>query len=107
MTTFLGLAVSLLAISYMFVVLINALLYGDPVAGYPTLMTVMLFLGGVQLLSLGIIGEYLSRVFMESKQRPIYLVAEADGKKILYTPSESLERQIASSWEEGSRLDET
>ena len=48
MTTFLGLAVSLLAISYMFVVLINALLYGDPVAGYPTLMTVMLFLDGEQ-----------------------------------------------------------
>ena len=67
LTTMLGLGVSLLAMFYMCWVLFNALCYGDPVAGYPTLMTVMLFLGGVQLLSLGIIGEYLGRVFTESK----------------------------------------
>ena len=91
----------------MFIVLINALLYGDPVAGYPTLMTVMLFLGGVQLLSLGILGEYLGRVFMESKQRPIYLVAEADGKDVLYAPEDSPERRIVRSFEKRGQLDET
>ena len=84
LTTLLGLGVSLLALIYMCVVLFQALCYGDPVAGYPTLMTVMLFLGGVQLLSLGIIGEYLGRVFTESKQRPVYLVDEYDGEKIIY-----------------------
>ena len=76
--------VSALAILYMFVVLVDALVYGDPVAGYPTLMTVLLFLGGVQLLSLGIIGEYLGRVFTESKQRPSYLIDERDGEKFDY-----------------------
>ena len=81
LTTVLGLIVSALALCYMVVVLVDALVYGDPVAGYPTLMTVLLFLGGVQLLSLGIIGEYLGRVFTESKQRPCYLIDELDGEK--------------------------
>lgn len=91
LTTMLGLFVSVMAILYMIFVLFNALLYGDPVAGYPTLITVMLFLGGVQLLSLGIIGEYLGRVFNESKQRPIYLVDERDGKKLCYRRGRPLE----------------
>jgi glycosyltransferase involved in cell wall biosynthesis len=84
MTTMLGMGVSALALVYMCFVLFNALCYGDPVAGYPTLITVMLFLGGVQLLSLGIIGEYLGRVFTESKHRPAYLVDEYNGIKVMY-----------------------
>lgn len=84
LTTMLGLCVSVLAIIYMVFVLVGALLYGDPVAGYPTLITVVLFLGGVQLLSLGIIGEYLGRVFNESKRRPVYLVDEYNGTKVSY-----------------------
>lgn len=83
-TTLLGFIASIGAMTYMIVVLFCALLYGDPVAGYPTLITVILFLGGVQLLSLGIIGEYLGRVFNESKHRPIYLIDEKDGKKMYY-----------------------
>lgn len=83
LTTILGICVSMVSMLYMCWVLFNALCYGDPVAGYPTLMTVMLFLGGVQLFSLGIIGEYLGRVFTESKQRPIYLVDEYNGKKMM------------------------
>lgn len=82
----LGIIVSVMALLYMVFVFVNALLYGDPVAGYPTLMVVMLFLGGVQLLSLGIIGEYLGRVFNESKRRPIYLAEEYNGQPIIYTP---------------------
>ncbi|WP_295163033.1 glycosyltransferase family 2 protein [Selenomonas sp. F0473] len=86
LTTVLGLLVSALALGYMVIVLADALVYGDPVAGYPTLMTVLLFLGGVQLLSLGIIGEYLGRVFTESKRRPCYIIDERDGEKFDYAP---------------------
>ena len=85
--TFLGITVSCVAMIYMLFVLTMALLYGDPVAGYPTLITVMLFLGGMQLLALGIIGEYLGQIFHESKHRPIYLVDEINGKRMIYTPT--------------------
>lgn len=79
-----GVLVSFMAILYMLYVFIRAMIYGDPVAGYPTLLTVMLCLGGVQLLALGIIGEYLGRVFNESKRRPLYLIDEWDGRKMEY-----------------------
>lgn len=78
--TVMGLIVSLCAFIYMLFVLIKALVVGDPVAGYPTIMVVMLFLGGVQLLSLGIIGEYIGRIFNETKNRPAYFVREIDGE---------------------------
>lgn len=72
--TLMGFITGLAAFAYLVYTFIKALVYGDPVAGYPTLICVMLFLGSVQLICLGIIGEYLGRVFNESKQRPIYLV---------------------------------
>lgn len=77
--TFVGLAVSLVAFVYMLFVLAKALLYGDPVAGYPTLLTVILFLGGIQLFTIGIIGEYLGKVFTEVKNRPVYFVRAYSG----------------------------
>lgn len=70
----LGILCSLIGFIYLVYILINTLLHGDPVAGYPTIMVTILFIGGVQLLSLGIIGEYLGRVFNESKHRPPYFV---------------------------------
>ena len=79
--TFIGLIVSFLALAYMVFVLIKALLYGDPVAGYPTLLTVILFIGGVQLLTIGIIGEYLAKVFVEVKNRPVYIIREYKGNE--------------------------
>ena len=69
-----GLVVALLAILYMLWVFINALLWGDPVAGYPTIMTVMLFLGAVQLICTGILGEYIGKIYNETKSRPTYLM---------------------------------
>lgn len=63
---------------YMFYFLIKTLLYGDPVQGFPTLIVVILLLGGLQLCSLGIIGEYIGRIYNETKKRPVYIVAEKE-----------------------------
>ena len=52
----------------------KTLLFGNSVAGYASLMTALLFLGGIQLMTLGVIGEYLGRIFNETKRRPLYLV---------------------------------
>jgi glycosyltransferase involved in cell wall biosynthesis len=76
LATWVGLLSAGLAFLYGIWVLAKSLLYGDPVRGYPTLMLVILFLGGVQLLALGVIGEYLGRNYAESKQRPLYFVDE-------------------------------
>lgn len=57
-------------------VIIKTLIWGDPVPGYPSLMTVVLFIGGIQLIFLGVLGEYLGRMFDETKHRPLYLVQE-------------------------------
>lgn len=56
--------------------LFKTLFFGEPVTGFPTLIITLLFMGGLQLLALGIMGEYLARLFMESKQRPLYLIAD-------------------------------
>jgi polyisoprenyl-phosphate glycosyltransferase len=72
--TYLGLAVASLAVVFGGQLVIRTLLFGNPVAGYSSMMTVILFLGGVQLITLGVIGEYLGRVFNETKRRPLYLV---------------------------------
>ncbi|KGE03071.1 glycosyltransferase family 2 protein [Pseudohaliea rubra] len=74
LATWLGLATSTLAFLYGLYLLLRTLLYGNPVPGYPSLLIVVLFLGGVQLICLGIIGEYLGRTYDESKRRPLYLV---------------------------------
>ncbi|MFC4764073.1 glycosyltransferase family 2 protein [Dyella koreensis] len=76
LATWTGLSASVLAFLYGLWVLTKSLIYGDPVRGYPTLMLVILFLGGVQLLALGVIGEYLGRNYAESKQRPLYFIEE-------------------------------
>lgn len=73
-TTYLGLAAAGFAFLFALWIVGKAALYGDRVAGWPTMMVVILFLGGVQLIALGLIGEYLGRLYEESKQRPLYLV---------------------------------
>lgn len=77
----LGLFISLIAFLYLIYIWCSTMLFGDPVAGYPTIMVTMLFLGGIQLLGLGIIGEYLGRVFNEVKGRPGYFINSYNGKK--------------------------
>jgi glycosyltransferase involved in cell wall biosynthesis len=72
--TYLGLATAIFAAIFGVQIIFKTLIWGNPVAGYPSLMAVVLFLGGVQLMTLGIIGEYLGRVFNETKGRPLYIV---------------------------------
>ena len=72
--SYLGLTTSIGSFTYALFVIYKTLVFGEPVQGYPTLMVVVLFLGGVQLMSLGVIGEYLGRMFNETKQRPLYLI---------------------------------
>ncbi len=86
--TYVGLATALMAFLFGIVIVYRTLLYGEPVRGYPSLMLVVLFLGGVQLIGLGIIGEYLGRMFDETKNRPLYLVSD-------FLPSRSSVNQFA------------
>ena len=74
LATYFGLMVALGAFVYGAVIIVKTLLYGNAVPGYPSLMVVVLFLGGVQLVAVGIIGEYLGRMFDETKGRPLYLI---------------------------------
>ncbi len=74
LASYLGFGVSVFAFIYAIITIFNKLVYGNPVKGYPSLLVAVLFLGGVQLLALGVLGEYLGRLYEESKQRPIYLV---------------------------------
>ncbi|QHC34858.1 glycosyltransferase family 2 protein [Komagataeibacter xylinus] len=74
LATYIGLLTSTVALFYGTFLLIRTLIFGNNVSGYPSLMTAILFLGGIQLMAMGIIGEYLGRVFNETKQRPLYIV---------------------------------
>ena len=81
-STIMGIIVSITAFIYMCGITIKTLFWGEVVQGYPTLLVVILFLGGLQLLSLGIIGEYIGRIFNETKKRPTYVAREYNGKKL-------------------------
>ncbi|MGA7828422.1 MAG: glycosyltransferase family 2 protein [Geobacteraceae bacterium] len=72
--TYLGLIIACISFLYSAVIILQKIVYGNPVKGYPSLMVVILFLGGVQLIFLGIIGEYLGRMFDETKRRPLYFL---------------------------------
>jgi len=74
LATYFGLFTAFIALVYGLWIIFRTVVYGDPVAGYPSLMVVILFLGGIQLITIGIIGEYLGRTFAESKHRPLYFI---------------------------------
>lgn len=71
--TYAGMTVAFASVVYAVIIVVRTLVFGRDVPGYASIMTAVLFLGGVQLVSLGVIGEYMSRLFLESKQRPLYL----------------------------------
>jgi glycosyltransferase involved in cell wall biosynthesis len=79
--TVIGAVISGFAFFYIVVRLVRTLVYGIDVPGYESIIVIMLFLGGIQLITLGIIGHYLGRVFNEVKGRPLYIVRERLGVK--------------------------
>ncbi len=81
-SSFLGVIISFCAFVYIIIIITRTLILGEAVKGYPSLMAVILFLGGVQLLCLGVIGEYIGRIFNETKKRPLYFVEEYNGEKV-------------------------
>lgn len=93
MSSFFGIGVSACAFIFMIFVIIKTLFFGEQVQGYPSLIVVVLFLGGVQLISLGIIGEYIGRIFNETKKRPLYLVDNYNDEKILNYGDETKHRK--------------
>ena len=76
-----GILVSLVGFIYMLVIIIKTLVFGVDVAGYASTLVVILFLGGIQLIFLGVIGEYLGRAFYETKQRPLYFIDRYNEEK--------------------------
>ncbi|MDI1300740.1 MAG: glycosyltransferase family 2 protein [bacterium] len=93
LSTYIGFLTAAGAFVYGLSIIWKTLLHSNPVPGYPSLLVVILFLGGIQLMSLGVIGEYLGRMFDEAKQRPLYLVAdyeparEARGTEVTANPA--------------------
>lgn len=76
LATYVGVFTAIVAFAWGLWIIARTVLWGDPVQGWPSLMTAMLFLGGLQLVALGIVGEYLGRLYVEVKQRPLYLVGD-------------------------------
>lgn len=76
-----GLIMFVLSLCFMIFIFIRAAIWGDPVSGWPSLVCIITFIGGIQLLCLGIIGTYLSKTYLEVKKRPIYIVGESDLKE--------------------------
>lgn len=85
LATMVGVTTACLAFIYAIWIALKATFFGEPVPGFPTIMTAILFLGGLQLMAIGILGEYVGRTFIESKRRPLYLVRE-------HSPPESSDR---------------
>lgn len=74
--SYFGGTIASLSFLYGIYMIVRTLLYGNPVPGYPSLMVIVLFLGGIQLSAIGLLGEYVGRIFTETKQRPLYFVQE-------------------------------
>ena len=73
---FIGILLCIAAFIYLIVLFVQTLAFGNPVSGYPSLMCVILFIGGIQLLTIGILGKYLAKTYLETKKRPIYIAKE-------------------------------
>src|SRR5699024_11284615 len=77
--TYIGALVAFISFIYAAIIIANKIFFGNAVSGYASIMTVMLFLGGIQLIGIGVLGEYLGRIYMESKERPRYIVSSVIG----------------------------
>ena len=77
-STLLGTIISIIAFIYMIIIMARYLLYSDPVQGFATIMCTLLLLGGIQLLSIGVLGKYLEKTYVETKNRPIFIVKETN-----------------------------
>ena len=82
-SAFVGCILAFIALLYMLFIVLRTIICGEDVPGYPSLVSIILFIGGIQLFFLGIIGEYLGRVFNESKFRPLYLVKDYNGQTVM------------------------
>ncbi|MGO2082231.1 glycosyltransferase family 2 protein [Vagococcus sp.] len=81
LAAFTGLFSCLLSAIALIFIIIRALIFGDPTSGWPSLVVIILFVGGLQLLSLGIIGKYIGKIFLETKKRPIFIIRETEKDK--------------------------
>ncbi|MFK8332053.1 glycosyltransferase family 2 protein [Pseudomonas sp. BJa5] len=79
--TYIGGGVSLIALGFALFMVVDKLLFGTDLPGYPSLMTAILFLGGVQLIGIGILGEYIGRIYQETKHRPRYVIRKVQGRR--------------------------
>ena len=79
--TYLGFGISFAALVYMVVVFIQKIFFAIDIPGYPTIVVLVLLLGGIQLLILGIMGEYIARTYIQGKNRPVYIVKETEQSK--------------------------
>ena len=78
LSSILGFLLFIIAFILVLIIIIKTLIWGDPVAGYPSLVCIICFLSGVQMFCLGILGQYLSKTYLETKKRPIYIVKESN-----------------------------
>lgn len=89
MATYLGFLVAISSFVFGLLIIFKTLVWGDVVRGYPTLIVTVLFIGGVQLFFIGILGEYIGRIFGETKKRPLYLIADHKASRIATGSDES------------------
>lgn len=80
-SSLLGVFFCFIAIFVLIFIVVRALIYGDPVAGWPSMISAIIFIGGLQLFCMGILGLYVSKLYLETKQRPIYITRETNIKK--------------------------
>lgn len=79
---FIGMLFCIIAFVFIIVIIVKTLCFGDPVGGWPSLACIILFTSGIQLFCTGIIGEYLSKTYLETKKRPVYIIKETENDKV-------------------------
>lgn len=76
--TYMGMVSCVIAVLSIIVIVLRTLIFGDPTQGWPSLASIVLLLGGIQLLCIGIIGKYVGKIYLETKNRPIYIIKDTD-----------------------------